>query len=81
MMEVLARRAQFPTGNRLKLAGASLPWPKEEVIHVCGEKETCSHPEKLKGKPSECSPEQIKECHGDVEEHPCEAGEAQETEK
>jgi len=26
-----------------------------------------------KGKnPKECSPEQIKECHGDVKEHPCE---------
>ena len=31
----------------------------------------CQYPEKLKGKPGECSPEQIKECHGD-EEHPCE---------
>ncbi len=26
----------------------------------------CGHPEKLKGKPGECSPEQIKECHGDI---------------
>ena len=34
--------------------------------------ECCAHPEKLKGKPEECSPEQIKECHGDVEKHPCE---------
>lgn len=32
----------------------------------------CEHPEKLKGKPGECSPEQIRECHGDVGEHPCE---------
>ncbi|MBA1335102.1 MAG: hypothetical protein HPY66_0724 [Firmicutes bacterium] len=32
----------------------------------------CEHPEKLKGKPGECSPEQIKECHGDTEGHPCE---------
>ena len=31
----------------------------------------CQYPEKLKGKPEECTPEQIKECHGD-EEHPCE---------
>ena len=22
--------------------------------------------------PKECTPEQIKECHGDVKEHPCE---------
>jgi ArsR family transcriptional regulator len=32
---------------------------------------SCEHPEKLKGKPGECSPEQIKECHGG-KEHPCE---------
>ncbi len=31
----------------------------------------CEHPERLKGKPGECSPEQITECHGDVKEHPC----------
>jgi hypothetical protein len=31
-------------------------------------KEKCS-----KGKsPKECTPEQIKECHGDVKKHPCE---------
>jgi DNA-binding transcriptional ArsR family regulator len=33
----------------------------------------CQHPEKLKGKPEECTPEQIKECHGEVKEHPCES--------
>lgn len=32
----------------------------------------CCKPEKLKGKPRECSPEQIKECHGDEKEHCCE---------
>jgi DNA-binding transcriptional ArsR family regulator len=31
----------------------------------------CQYPEKLKGKPEECTPEQIKECHAD-KEHPCE---------
>lgn len=36
-------------------------------------KKGCEHPERLKGKPEECTPEQIKECHGDIpiEEHPC----------
>jgi len=34
-------------------------------------KKGCEHPEKLMGKPGECSPEQIKECHGKVVEHPC----------
>ena len=32
----------------------------------------CLKPEKLKGKPGECTPEQIKECHGDKRRHPCE---------
>lgn len=32
---------------------------------------TCEHPEKLKGKPGNCSNEQKKECHGD-EDHTCE---------
>ena len=31
----------------------------------------CEHPEKLKGKPGQCSPDQIKECHGEVKEHAC----------
>ena len=45
----------------------------KEVTKMCKSKNRkgCEHPERLKGKPGECSPEQIKECHGDVEEHPC----------
>lgn len=32
----------------------------------------CQNPEKLRGKPGECSEEQVRECHGDsTEEHPC----------
>jgi hypothetical protein len=40
-------------------------------------KECCQHPENLKGKPEGCSPEQIKECHGDAKEHPCESEKSQ----
>lgn len=32
----------------------------------------CERPEKLKDKPENCTPEQIRECHGDVGKHPCE---------
>jgi hypothetical protein len=41
---------------------------------MCDEKKKkgCEKPEKLKGKPGECTPEQIKECHGDGKDHPCE---------
>ena len=35
------------------------------------EKDCCEKPEHLKGKPEECSPEQIRECHGEIREHPC----------
>ena len=38
----------------------------------------CQQPEKLKDRPQECSPEQIRECHGDKAEHPCAKGEKQE---
>jgi hypothetical protein len=32
----------------------------------------CKNPEKLQGKPSDCTPEQIRECHGEAGDHPCE---------
>ena len=39
---------------------------------MCDEKkEGCRKPENLKGKPQDCTPEQIKKCHGDVKKHPC----------
>jgi len=31
----------------------------------------CQHPEKLKGKPEECTPKQIEKCHGSKKSHPC----------
>jgi len=34
-------------------------------------KATCQKPEQLKGKPEECSPQQIKQCHGTEKTHPC----------
>ena len=38
---------------------------------MCEGKKGCQRPDQCKGKPEECSPEQIKKCHGDVKEHPC----------
>ena len=35
------------------------------------QKGKCQKPEKLKGKPQECSPEQIRQCHGEAKGHPC----------
>jgi len=33
----------------------------------------CRNPENLKGKPEDCTPEQIRKCHGDARDHPCTA--------
>ena len=40
---------------------------------MCQGNKGCEHPEKLKGEPNDCSPEQIAECHPVVKasEHPC----------
>jgi hypothetical protein len=45
----------------------------KKVTEICKSKsrKACEHPERLKGRPEECSPEQIKECHGEVVEHLC----------
>jgi len=34
-------------------------------------KQGCEKPANLKGKPRECTPEQITKCHGDAKNHPC----------
>lgn len=31
----------------------------------------CKKPSELKGKPEDCTPEQIKKCHGDEKSHSC----------
>ncbi len=38
---------------------------------MCKKGECCQKPEKFSGKQQDCTPEQIKECHGDVKKHPC----------
>ena len=38
---------------------------------MCEEKTQCQKPEELKGKPEDCSPEQIEKCHGKEKKHPC----------
>ena len=38
---------------------------------MCCNEEGCRKPEHLTGKPAECSPDQIRECHGDEGTHAC----------
>jgi hypothetical protein len=47
---------------------------------MCHTPVSCEHPEKLKGRPGECSPEQVKECHGAEGKHPCSSEAANVTE-
>lgn len=44
---------------------------ERRALQMC--KNCCEQPEKLKTKPEECTPEQIKECHGEGKEHSCES--------
>lgn len=37
---------------------------------MCGKDKCCQNPDRLKGKPRECTPEQVRECHGG-RKHPC----------
>jgi len=38
---------------------------------MCDGTRGCQRPENLEGAPADCSPERIRECHGDVKGHPC----------
>ena len=64
------------TGHGVSVRGScfklfSDPNLKTERGEIAMCQDCCEHPEKLKGKPEDCTPEQIKECHGDTAEHPC----------
>jgi len=45
---------------------------KETIaMYKAKSKKVCEHPDKLKGKPEECTPEQIEASHGQTKQHPC----------
>lgn len=46
---------------------------EEEASPMYDETCGCAHPGE-KGDPQACTPEQISECHGEAEGHPCESG-------
>jgi DNA-binding transcriptional ArsR family regulator len=43
--------------------------PEAKEIDMC--QNGCQQPDKLHDKPENCTPEQIRQCHGDSKEHPC----------
>jgi ArsR family transcriptional regulator len=70
-LERLAGRSAVSTGPCLRLHAMAKSRDGKEVKNMCCGP-CCEQPDKLKGKPEECTPAQIKECHGDVKKHPCE---------
>ena len=64
----------FPQGACQRTVSDSiLSTNEKKEVSMCND--CCQKPHQLKGKPKECSPEQIKECHGDAKDHPCVKGE------
>lgn len=63
-------------GLVLSAAGDAIIGNAEEADTMCcrDQKCGCQHPEKREPHTGECSPEQIRDCHGDAAEHPCECG-------
>jgi ArsR family transcriptional regulator len=69
-LERLVRQSAGSTGPCHRLNAELKGYEEKEVKAMC--QCCCERTEKLKGKPEECTPEQIMECHGDVKKHPCE---------
>jgi ArsR family transcriptional regulator, arsenate/arsenite/antimonite-responsive transcriptional repressor len=68
-LERLASRSSVSAGQCHRLHAIRKGCEGKEVKAVC--QCCCERPEKLKGKPEECTPERIRECHGDDKKHPC----------
>jgi len=67
-LEDLTRLEDHPEGGCIRNRDGKIN-RKKEGKNMCGYK--CQHPEKLKGKPEECTPKQIEKCHGTKKSHPC----------
>ena len=60
-------------GCQRTVSESTLIYDGRRTIDMCTD--CCQKPDQLKGTPEECSPEQIKACHGDAKDHPCIKGE------
>jgi hypothetical protein len=75
MLEIPIRGQVFLWGLAAVLIVISLAemiYSREDNTMCEEKKEGCQRPEELKGDPKECSPEQIRKCHGNVQKHSCE---------
>lgn len=68
-LERLATRSTFSELPCLRRHGKERNYQGKEVKAMC--QCCCERPEKLKGKAEDCTPEQIRDCHGDEKNHPC----------
>jgi ArsR family transcriptional regulator len=68
-IERLASQSTVSAGRCLRMHAIRKGCEGKEVKVMC--QCCCERPQKLKGKPDECTPVQIKECHGEVKIHPC----------
>ncbi|MBW1706121.1 MAG: winged helix-turn-helix transcriptional regulator [Deltaproteobacteria bacterium] len=67
----LAERADVPAAPCERAYIETTGFSGKEVKDMCCGP-CCERPDKLKDRPEKCTPEQIKECHGDTKKHPCE---------
>jgi ArsR family transcriptional regulator len=69
-LQGMVRHTTLPAGPCRRVRASHKRLSGKEVKSMCCGP-CCEQPIKLKSKPEECTPEQIKECHGDVKNHPC----------
>ena len=63
----------FPMGIcQRSISDSIISTNEKKEVSMCND--CCQKPDQLKEKPGECSPEQIKTCHGDAKIHPCVKG-------
>ena len=67
----LAQQSETSAAPCDRVHGETKGYSGKEVIAMCCGP-CCERPDKLKDRPEKCTPEQIKECHGDSKNHPCE---------
>ncbi|RJQ55507.1 MAG: ArsR family transcriptional regulator [Desulfobacteraceae bacterium] len=72
----IREKAEFPSfpqgACQRTVSESTVIYDGRRTVDMCSD--CCRKPENLKGKPEECSPEQIKACHGDSKNHPCVMG-------
>lgn len=72
LFQALAEETRLGSQSSERLPQDTPKWPNTEERRenaMC--KGCCERPEKLGDKPENCTPEQIRECHGDEKAHPC----------